>query len=93
VDPVLAARGKVVFQTNCVACHGDKGDGRGVAAVAIQGKKPRDFTQGSFAYGSSDQELFETVTRGVPGTAMPPWNSLPESDRRAVIQYVRTLKN
>ncbi|MDQ3195981.1 MAG: c-type cytochrome, partial [Pseudomonadota bacterium] len=29
------------------------------------------------------------ITRGVRGTAMPPWHELPDQDRLAVIQYIK----
>lgn len=85
-------RGQKVFAANCVACHGEKGDGNGPAAKAISGAKPRNFIEGDFKYGSSKEELFKTVTNGVTGTAMPPWNGLPEDDRKAVIEFILSLK-
>lgn len=88
---VKESDGKTIFEENCIGCHGAKGDGKGAAAVAISGAKPRDFTAGKFKYGSSDDELFKTVTAGVPGTAMPPWNTLSEKDRRSVIKYIRSF--
>jgi len=30
-----------------------------------------------------------TITRGIRGTAMPPWHMLPDKDRLAVIQYIK----
>ena len=81
--------GKKVFESNCVTCHGQQGDGRGPASVAISGAKPRDFTTGKFKYGSTDDEIFKTITNGVPGTAMPPWNSLSVLERKAVISYLK----
>jgi mono/diheme cytochrome c family protein len=85
-DPL--ASGRAIYEANCIACHGKRGDGRGEAAAAIVGARPRDFTTGRFRYGAKPEELFQTITRGVPGTAMPSWKSLPEEERRAVIAYV-----
>jgi cytochrome c oxidase cbb3-type subunit 2 len=36
-----------------------------------------------------DGDLLRTVTRGVRGTAMPPWHELLDRDRFAVIQYLK----
>ncbi|OYZ22962.1 MAG: hypothetical protein B7Y39_06845 [Bdellovibrio sp. 28-41-41] len=84
--------GKKIYRENCIACHGDKGDGRGPAAVAIPGTKPRNFIEGKYKYGETSKEIFKTLTEGVPGTAMPPWASLSEKDRWAVIAYIKSLK-
>ena len=37
----------------------------------------------------TDGDLLRTITRGVRGTAMPPWHDLPINDRLAVIQYIK----
>ncbi len=84
--------GKKIFLNNCTACHGVNGDGDGPAAKAINGAKPRDFTTGIFKYGRSESEIFNTITKGISGTAMPPWNSLSQSDRKSVVKYILTLK-
>lgn len=86
------ARGKQIYETNCVACHGALGDGRGPASVAIPVKKPRNFIEGKFQYGSTDADLSKTIHDGVPGTSMPSWKSLPDSDIASVVKYIRTFK-
>lgn len=88
---IIASGGKL-FQTNCSVCHGEKGDGRGPAAVAIKDPKPRDFTSGNFKYGAEPRDIFKTITEGSPGTAMPPWNSLSEKERWALVFYLKSIK-
>lgn len=83
------AQGKQVYDTNCAMCHGETGKGDGVAAAALD-PKPRDLTTGEFKYGTTDEELFKFITEGKG--SMPPWGHLPEADRRAVIEYIRSLK-
>jgi cytochrome c oxidase cbb3-type subunit 2 len=90
------AHGKQVYERRCQGCHGVKGDGNGPAAAFMQTDRPRNFTLGVFKFrltpsGSlpDDGDLLRTVTRGVRGTAMPPWHELHEKDRLAVIQYVK----
>src|SRR3546814_17549809 len=58
--------------------------------------RPRDFTLGLFKFRltpsssmPTDGDLLRTITRGVRGTAMPPWHMLEEKDRLAVIQYIK----
>jgi len=91
VDEALISRGASLYKANCVACHGANADGRGPAAVAINGAKPRDFTKGDFKFGSSPQEIFNTITKGSAGTAMPPWVDLPEKDRWALTHYIKSI--
>lgn len=88
--------GKQVYERRCAGCHGVEGDGNGPAATFMYKDRPRDFTLGLFKFrltpsGSmpTDGDLLRTVTRGVRGTAMPPWHNLPEKDRLAVIQYIK----
>jgi mono/diheme cytochrome c family protein len=83
--------GKTVFLTNCAGCHGELGDGRGPAAVAIKNPKPRNFLGEALKYGDSKEQIFETITKGVPNTAMPPWSALSVQERRAVASYVYGL--
>src|SRR5437867_12512137 len=34
-DPKMIARGKEIYTTTCAVCHGDSGDGKGPAGVAL----------------------------------------------------------
>lgn len=89
--PELVKRGKIVFEQNCVMCHGIHGLGDGPASRAIN-PKPRNFVKAEFKFGNSPAEMFKTVSNGIEGTAMPPWkDALSEEDRWAVIHYERTF--
>jgi len=94
---VLVAQGKQVYDRYCVGCHGEKGDGKGPAARLLI-IKPRDFTRGVFKFRSTpsgtlptDEDLYKMITRGVYRTSMPDWGLLPERDRLAVVQYIKTF--
>lgn len=89
--------GKGVYEKRCQGCHGEKGDGEGRAAVFLY-PKPRDFTAGKFALRSTptgemptDDDLLKTISNGIPGSAMPSFHYIPESERKEVITYVKTL--
>ncbi|MBI5368106.1 MAG: c-type cytochrome [Planctomycetes bacterium] len=89
--------GKTLFATHCAPCHGETGDGKGKAAVYLY-PKPRDFTSGKFKVRTTasgqmptDQDLFDTLTRGMPGTPMPSFAFLPEAERRALVATVKSL--
>jgi DMSO reductase family type II enzyme heme b subunit len=96
LSPSLA-RGKTAYDQQCAACHGENGDGNGAAAVWVY-PKPRDFSVGQFKVKStpgqalpSDDDLLRSVTRGLPGSSMPGFAYLDESDLRDVVQYVKHL--
>jgi DMSO reductase family type II enzyme heme b subunit len=89
--------GKRVYNFRCSPCHGVKGDGNGPVAATLE-PRPRDFTGGNFRFRTTktgevpkDEDMFRTITRGIPGTAMPSWATLSADDRWQVIYYVKKL--
>jgi len=95
-SPDLVALGKRTFEKECVACHGATGNGEGDAAYLLY-PRPRDFTSGTFRIISTwdgvptDDDLFTTISRGMPGSAMPSWAHLPEETRWGLVHYVKSL--
>lgn len=94
---VEVARGRMLYASRCAVCHGAEGDGRGPVAASID-PPPRDFTKGQFRVRStrpgdppSDDDLFQTLTRGLAGTAMPGWAGLSEADRWALVDVVKSF--
>lgn len=93
----LLERGKTVFDRECVVCHGEKGEGNGKAAYLLF-PKPRDFTLGSFKVRSTpsgeppqDKDIFNSISNGLPGSAMPSFVSISEDDRWALVEYLKKL--
>lgn len=73
--------GRKLYYLNCGVCHGlDGASGRG-AKLATKNRK----------YGNSDQEMFQVISNGIPGTAMPGlW--LDEDSVWKILLFVRTLE-
>ena len=90
--PALLEKGKVSFTTNCLACHGAKGDGLGDAGKYMN-PKPRNFLADKFKKGEKVADVFNSVTRGLDGTAMPGYGTLPEEERWALAYYVLTFRD
>lgn len=94
-DPILA-QGKLLFQRNCAACHGETGDGQG-EALKFLSPKPRNFQEAKFKLvttenrAPTDDDLMQVITRGMPGSAMISFGHLPEQERVALVKYVRHL--
>ena len=94
--PELLAVGKRVFEKQCAGCHGLDGRGEGEAAYLLY-PKPRDFTAGKFEMVSTwerlptDEDLFTTISRGMPGSAMPSWGHLSEDERWGLVHYVKSF--
>lgn len=91
VDQALLDKGKGAFSVNCAACHGEKGDGTGPAAAALN-PKPRNFTTEPFKQGDTPDAVFKTLNTGVPGTPMVAFAHLSEEDRWALAHWVVQLR-
>ena len=78
-NPEAIEAGRQSFVEICSACHGVNGEGgRGPSLV------------GRFVRRLSDQQLFSSIQKGVPGTDMPPF-PLEDDKIWRVTAYVRGL--
>ena len=78
--PEDAEAGGRIFRSHCAVCHGPEGSGG----------KATDLTLGRFRHGSSDSELYKTISEGIPGTEMP---SIFFNGKQMwqIVAYVRSL--
>ena len=96
--PEASEEGKRVYEKSCAHCHGTEGRGDGSAAENLL-PRPRDFTRGLYKIRSTetgqvptDQDLFDIITEGMPGTSMPGWDtSLSANERWEVVAYIKTF--
>jgi caa(3)-type oxidase subunit IV len=90
--PALIAKGKTIFQVQCISCHGPDGFGNGGAAAALN-PKPRNFhvPSAQWHYGTAPTVIFHTLTNGSPGTGMASYSNLSVEDRYALVAFVRSL--
>ena len=80
--------GEEIYKNLCARCHGEKGDGKGVAYLYLD-PAPRDLTKTAFMNSKPEQRFLDSLKNGVPGTSMPPWERvLTDEQRRAVLTYV-----
>lgn len=95
-DSIVA--GKKVYQRHCWPCHGEDGAGDGPAAEILE-PRPRNFVSALFKLRTTstgnlpiDEDMFNTVTNGMHGSAMPSFaNLLNETERWQVVYYIKTF--
>jgi mono/diheme cytochrome c family protein len=90
--PELVQKGKASFEMNCASCHGPAGAGDGAAAAALD-PKPRNLATASFKGGVKPAQIFDTLGKGVPGTAMIAFSHLSEEERWALAYHVAGLRD
>ncbi|MBF0160994.1 MAG: c-type cytochrome [Magnetococcales bacterium] len=80
--------GKKFYKNNCAACHGEKGDGKGVRSDFVY-PKPRDFLHPSSRHKLNRPHLFEVIGAGTRGTEMPAWSKvLTEQEIANLAEFV-----
>jgi mono/diheme cytochrome c family protein len=98
-----AKRAALPYRRYCVGCHGELGDGNGEVAMWLDPTvspgipfRPRDFTLGVFKCRSTptgtlptDQDLFDTIGRGLDRSAMPIWNTLTKQERADLVAWIK----
>jgi cytochrome c oxidase cbb3-type subunit III len=88
-DPVR--RGEVVFKTNCVLCHGVRGDGKGRAA-ALYDPPPADLTETDKSDEYKEQIIRQGGSALGRSSAMPIWERrLTKSEIADLIPYLRSI--
>jgi putative heme-binding domain-containing protein len=80
-DPAAIQNGQAIFRARCAGCHGF--DGRGLTGPDLTGL---------LAAGMTDEQLFQIVRRGVPGSEMPPFDSRSQvNEIWETLAYLRIL--
>lgn len=93
-NPVAATaesirQGSMLYQGNCLLCHGEKGDGNGPWLEKLP-VKPGDFTDRHMMGEMTDGEIFWKTSTG--RDPMPPFaDKLSEEQRWHLVNYLRTF--
>lgn len=83
---VSGVTGKAIYNKNCAACHGLRGEG---GSLDIKGPA---FAEGGAAADLTFEERVAKISRGKPLNGMPRWSTkLSEADIRKVAAYTQTL--
>ncbi len=82
-DAASLANGKEIFKKNCVACHGQEG----------QGLVGPNFTDDYWIHGNTINDLFRITKYGVPAKGMLSWQAqLNPTQIQEVASYILTLR-
>ena len=97
-DQVDLEAAKWLYLKRCSFCHGVSGEGDGPVAPYLE-PRPRDFTFPQYKLRTTvsgelptDEDLFRTISRGMPGSAMPSWEEVLTKDERwNLVAYIKTF--
>lgn len=98
-EPLTATdpgRGAALYGRHCAGCHGRTGDAD-TSLAGLLFPPPTAFRNAAFKLASTqngvptDADLVRTLRRGMPGSAMPGYEWLPDDDLRALARRVHEL--
>jgi len=92
-----ASPGEQLYLQYCAQCHGENGDGKGVAAPYLK-PRPRDFTQGKYKIRSTptgtlptDDDLRRVIRMGMPYTGMPGWPQFSDQQLQQIVDHIKAF--
>ncbi len=80
-----------LFKNNCMSCHGSNGYGDGKDGVGLE-PAPTNFHDLERMHNVSPYGAFNTISLGVNGTGMAPFDNLSEEDRWSLAYYVTSFR-
>ncbi len=87
----LAKRGKLLYQVQCVRCHGVEGHGDGPDSADLR-PPPRDFASDRWRFDPSPGSIRKVIVEGITGTSMYPMGgTFSPRELDALVEHVRSL--
>ena len=97
INPILPkaasiVAGKVLYQQNCLPCHGADGKGDGPVGLTLN-PRPADLSIHAVPGVHTDGQLFNWISNGFPNTPMPAFGGqrLTATQRWDLVNFIRTF--
>ncbi len=85
IDEASIASGKTIFKQNCVACHGEFGEGK-------EGLGP-NFTDDYWLHGGSVNSIFKSIKYGWTDKGMKSWEQdLKPLEIQEVVSFIKSIR-
>jgi mono/diheme cytochrome c family protein len=78
--------GEQLYRGYCAVCHGEKGDGKGMAAPSFGGKIA-DFTNAEFWNKTDDKKIVNVILKG---QGRMPAQSVSPDEAKAIVDYMKS---
>lgn len=88
--PPQVAQAATLFAENCSSCHGAQGYGDGPTAASLN-PAPANFHDAERQHQRSPMSLYQTISGGLSGSAMPAFTQLDDAQRWALAYYIGQL--
>jgi mono/diheme cytochrome c family protein len=83
-------RGRIIFETFCLVCHGPVGEGDGPSAHALI-PGPPSFKDPAVKESLTKEKVTEVITNGISGTQMEGFkDKLGPEEIQEVMEYIKT---
>jgi high-affinity iron transporter len=86
------SNGKILFQQNCITCHGSNGLGDGPGGKGLN-PPPANFHKTERMSEISAFHTYNTIRLGVPGTGMPAWTVFTDKEVWDLSFYVMAIRH
>lgn len=84
-------QGEKLFLQNCSVCHGEKGDGKGSAATALE-TPPANFLDKKHSAMYGPGEKYWIVSNGSGKTGMPAFSQLSSVERWHLVNFILNIQ-
>ena len=85
-----AESGKDIYTTNCVTCHGEKGDGNTTLGKAVHSANFNAGFKNNSQKFPNEKYIIYVLKNGITGSAMVKFDQLSDKQKAEVAKYIYT---